>query len=142
MRYRFFDARARTQRGMREVTPDWHRSTPGGLWRWMTTVADRGRGSVGRVGRSPGYRALPGLRLAAISLRVSMRELGGSAASHIVDARRLCAASFSAGKLVGYLEALEATDARLARAVAGELQDTIESVEDVRQRFERGTGQA
>jgi len=127
---------------MRGVTPDWHRSTPGGLWRWMTTVADRGRGSVGRVGRSPGYRALPGLRLAAISLRVSMRELGGSAASHIVDARRLCAASFSAGKLVGYLEALEATDARLARAVAGELQDTIESVEDVRQRFERGTGQA
>ena len=124
------------------MTPDWHRSTPGGLWRWMTTVADRGRGSVGRVGRSPGYRALPGLRLAAISLRVSMRELGGSAASHIVDARRLCAASFSAGKLVGYLEALEATDARLARAVAGELQDTIESVEDVRQRFERGTGQA
>ncbi len=57
-------------------------------------------------------------------------------------ADRGCAASFSAGKLVGYLEALEATDSRLARAVSGELQDTIESVEEVRRRFERGSDQA
>jgi len=142
MWYRFFDARTSTRHGVRGVTADRQRSRRRGLWRWMATVADRGRGSVGRAGRSPGYNTLPGLRLAAISLRVTMRELGGAAASQIVDARRLCAASFSAGKLVGYLEALEATDSRLARAVSGELQDTIESVEEVRRRFERGSDQA
>lgn len=108
----------------------------------METVVERGRGPVGGLGRSPGYQALPGLRMAAISLQASMHELGASAPSHTADATRLCAASFSAGKLVGYLEALQATDARLAGAVAGELRETIEAVDDVRRRFECGDDQA
>ena len=102
----------------------------------MEEVAIRSRLGVGQGRRSPGYRALPGLRRAAHSLQASMRELGAAAPMRSVDAERLCAASFSAGRLVGYLEALEATDAPLAQAVAGELGETIESVDDVRRRFQ------
>lgn len=65
-----------------------------------------------------------------------MRDLGGRTPGPFVDAGRLCAASFSAGRLVGYMEALEAADEKLARAVEGELAQAIESVADVRRKFE------
>ena len=79
---------------------------------------------------------LSGLRLAANSLEASMGDLSASAPTRRVDVRRLCAASFSAGRLVGYMEALEASDAGLASTMAVELQRTLRSVDDVRRRFE------
>jgi hypothetical protein len=39
--------------------------------------------------------------------------------------------------LIGYLEALEATDRRLARQVSDDLTDVMASLEDVRRQFER-----
>jgi len=42
--------------------------------------------------------------------------------------------------LIGYLEALEATDRSLARAVADELMDVMASFETVRRQFERESG--
>ena len=101
----------------------------------------RGSAAVTRPsGRSAGYRVLPGLHLAANSLKASLNELGGGTPFRSIDARRLCAASLSAGRLIGYLEALEATDRRLAQAVAGEMMDVIASVESVRRQFERESG--
>jgi len=91
-------------------------------------------------GRSAGYRVLPGLHLAANSLRASINELGTGAPFRSIDARRLCAASLCAGRLIGYLEALEATDRRLARAVADELTDVIASIDSVRRQFELESG--
>jgi hypothetical protein len=100
-----------------------------------------GRASLTRpLRRSAGYRVLPGLHLAANSLKASLNDLGGGAPFRSIDARRLCAASLCAGRLIGYLEALEATDRRLARDVAGELADVIASVDRVRRQFERATG--
>ena|SRR5690348_4740124 len=90
------------------------------------------------VDRSPGYRVLPGLRLAANSLKASIDELIiGGAPFRSIDTRRLCAASFDAGRLIGYVEALEATDRRLARQVAGELSEVLGSLDNVRRQFER-----
>jgi hypothetical protein len=86
--------------------------------------------------RSAGYRMLPGLHIAANSLQANLNELGRGAPFRSIDVRRLCAASLSAGRLIGYLEALEATDRRLARAVAGDLSKMLESVERVRKEFE------
>ena len=101
----------------------------------------RGSGALTRPpGRSAGYRVLPGLHLAANSLRSSLNELGSGAPFRSIDARRLCAASLSAGRLIGYLEALEATDRSLARAVADELMDVMASFETVRRQFERESG--
>ena len=91
-------------------------------------------------GRSAGYRALPGLHLAANSLKASLNELSTGAPFRSIDARRLCAASLSAGRLIGYLEALEATDRRLAQTVAGELTDVLASIETVRRQFEHESG--
>lgn len=88
------------------------------------------------LGRSAGYRVLPGLHLAANSLKASLNELGGGAPFRSIDARRLCAASLHAGRLIGYLEALEATDRNLARRIAADLTDVIASVEEVRRTFE------
>ena len=95
------------------------------------------RGPVrGPVGRSAGYRVLPGLHLAANSLKASLNELGGGAPFRSIDARRLCAASLNAGRLIGYLEALEATDRNLAQRIAGDLADVFTYVEEVRRNFE------
>jgi hypothetical protein len=94
-------------------------------------------GRPGHALRVDPRRALPGLHLAAHSLQANMRELIAAAPLRSVDVRRLCAASFSAGRVIGYLEALEATDQRLARAVASELGEALESVDDARRRFER-----
>ncbi len=91
-------------------------------------------------GRSAGYRVLPGLHLAANSLKASLNELGSGAPFRSIDARRLCATSLCAGRLIGYLEALEATDRRLAQTVAGELTDVLVSIETVRRQFERESG--
>jgi hypothetical protein len=90
--------------------------------------------------RSPGYKVLPGLRLAANSLRTSLQELGGGSPFRSIDTRRLCAASLDAGRLIGYLEALEATDRRLARQVSDDLTDVMASLDDVRHQFERRSG--
>jgi len=83
---------------------------------------------------------LPGLHLAANSLKASLNELGSGAPFRSIDARRLCATSLCAGRLIGYLEALEATDRRLAQTVAGELTDVLVSIETVRRQFERESG--
>jgi len=88
------------------------------------------------VTRSPGYRVLPGLQLAANSLKASLDELNGGSPFRSVDTRRLCAASMDAGRLIGYLEALEATDRRLAQQVAIDLIDVVEVVDKVRRQFE------
>ena len=88
------------------------------------------------LGRSAGYRVLPGLHLAANSLKASLNELSGGAPFRSIDARRLCAASFSAGRLIGYLEALEATDKRLARVIADDLTEVMDSCDHVRRLFE------
>jgi hypothetical protein len=94
------------------------------------------------VDRSPGYRVLPGLRLAANSLRASIDDLTvGGSPFRSIDTRRLCAASFDAGRLIGYMEALEATDRGLARQVAGELSEVLDSLDDVRRQFERRSRQ-
>ena len=87
--------------------------------------------------RTPGYKVLPGLRLAANSLKASLHELGGGSPFRSIDTRRLCAASLDAGRLIGYLEALEATDRRLARQVSDDLADVLASLDDVRRQFER-----
>jgi hypothetical protein len=87
--------------------------------------------------RAPGYKVLPGLRLAANSLRASLHELGGGSPFRSIDTRRLCAASLDAGRLIGYLEALEATDRRLARKVADELTDVLADLDEVRRQFDR-----
>ncbi len=92
------------------------------------------------AGRSAGYRVLPGLHLAANSLKASINELSIGAPFRSIDARRLCAASLSAGRLIGYLEALEATDRRLAQTVAGELTEVLASIEVVRRQFEHESG--
>lgn len=92
------------------------------------------------AGRSTTNRAMAGLHLAARSLQASMYELGGTASSSSIDARRLCAVSLSAGRLVGYVEALEATDLRLAYAVARDLKEVIAAIEDVRRRLEYAGG--
>ena len=83
---------------------------------------------------------MPGLHLAANSLKASLNELGSGAPFRSIDARRLCATSLCAGRLIGYLEALEATDRRLAQTVAGELMDVLVSIETVRRQFERESG--
>ncbi len=89
--------------------------------------------------RSAGYRMLPGLRVAADSLKDNLNELRRGVPFRSIDVRRLCAAFLSAGRLIGYLEALEATDRRLASTVAGDLADVIEAVARVRKEFERPT---
>ena len=90
------------------------------------------------VDRSPGYRVLPGVRLAANSLKASIDELSiAGAPFRSIDTRRLCAASFDAGRLIGYMEALEATDRGLARQVADELSEVLGSLDNVRRQFER-----
>jgi hypothetical protein len=85
-------------------------------------------------------RALEGLHVAARSLQASVYDLGGTTPSGFVDARRLCAVSLSAGRLVGYLEALEATDQRLAPSLARDVEQVIATFEDVRRRFEHAAG--
>jgi hypothetical protein len=88
--------------------------------------------------RSPGYKALPGLRVAANTFKASLDELdAGNRPFRSIDAHRLCAAALEAGRLIGYLEALEATDRRLAQTVASDLTDVLASLEVLRQRFER-----
>src|SRR6266571_5502129 len=87
--------------------------------------------------RSPGYKVLPGLRLAANSLKASLHELGSGTPFRSIDTRRLCAASLDAGRLIGYLEALEATDRRLARQVADDLTEVMGSLDEVKRQFER-----
>ena len=67
-----------------------------------------------------------------------MGELGAAVSSVGVDARRLCSASFSAGRLIGYIEAIEATDRQLAGAMESELRDAMASVDDVRRLFTAG----
>jgi len=64
-----------------------------------------------------------------------MDELGAAVSSIGVDARRLCSASFSAGRLIGYIEAIEATDQQLAGTLERELRDAMASVDDVRRLF-------
>jgi hypothetical protein len=86
--------------------------------------------------RTPGYRVLPGLRLAANSLKASLHELGSGSPFRSIDTRRLCAASLDAGRLIGYLEALEATDRRLAREVADDLTEVLASLDEVRRQFD------
>lgn len=83
------------------------------------------------------HRMIPGLHLAASSLEAAIAQLTRGAPFRSVDARRLCAASLSAGRLIGYLEALEATDARLAASVIDELEPVFDSVEDVRRQFQQ-----
>jgi hypothetical protein len=109
--------------------PRWH----AGAW----TLA-RHRLLVTRsLDRTPGYKVLPGLRLAANSFKASLRELRGGEPFRSIDTRRLCAASLNAGRLIGYLEALEATDRRLARQVADDLTEVLISLDEVRSQFER-----
>ena len=81
------------------------------------------------------HRMLPGLHLAARSLQATIADLTLGAPFPSVDARRLCTASLSAGRLIGYLEALEVADVALARSVATDLQPVLESLEDVRRQF-------
>jgi hypothetical protein len=82
-------------------------------------------------------RFLPSV-LVANSLKASIDELCiGGAPFRSIDTRRLCAASYYAGRLVGYMEALEATDRRLARQVASELSEVLDSLDNVRRQFER-----
>jgi hypothetical protein len=88
------------------------------------------------MGRSAGYRVLPGLHLAANSLKASLNDLSGGAPFRSIDARRLCAASLNAGRVIGYLEALEATDRNLAQRIASDLTEVFASVEEVRRKFE------
>jgi hypothetical protein len=99
----------------------------------------RHRRLVTSLDRTPGYKVLPGLRLAANSLKASLHELGGGSPFRSIDTRRLCAASLDAGRLIGYLEALEATDRRLARQVSDDLTDVLASLDEVRRQFERRT---
>lgn len=88
--------------------------------------------------RSPGYKALPGLRVAANTFKATLDGLdAGNRPFRSIDAHRLCAAALDAGRLIGYLEALEATDRRLAQTVASDLTDVLASLEVLRQRFER-----
>jgi hypothetical protein len=69
-----------------------------------------------------------------------MKALTAAAAARTVDARALCDASFSAGRLVGYLEALEATNHTLALTVVHDLAETFASVDDARQAVEQDAG--
>jgi hypothetical protein len=69
-------------------------------------------------------------------LKASLNELSAGAPFRSIDARRLCAASLHAGRVIGYLEALEATDRNLARRIAGDLSDVVACVEEVRRTFE------
>lgn len=87
---------------------------------------------------APAFAALHGLRSAADSLDASVHDLAESPPTASVDVQRLCLASFSAGRLVGYLEALAATDAMLARQACSELGDVMASVDAVRARFSTG----
>lgn len=65
-----------------------------------------------------------------------MRELTtGDEGSRSVDVRRLCAASYSAGRLVGYMEALSAADATLARQAASEVEGAMRALDAVRDTF-------
>jgi hypothetical protein len=82
-------------------------------------------------------RMIPGLHLAARSLQAAIAELTRGAPFPSVDARRLCTASLNAGRLIGYLEALEAADARVAASVIDELEPVFDSVEDVRRQFQQ-----
>ena len=102
-------------------------------------AAARHRTVVARaVNPSPAYRALPGLRVAANSLRASLDALNaGGRPFRSIDTHRLCAAALDAGRLIGYLEALEATDRMVARMVADDLTDVLTSLECVRSQFER-----
>ncbi len=88
-----------------------------------------------REGAPRPHAALPGLRLAAHSLEATMHELGESRRSGSVDVLRLCAASYSAGRLVGYMEALAAADSTLARLAATELEGAMRAVDAVRETF-------
>jgi len=85
--------------------------------------------------RSHGFAAMHGLRRAADSLDVYMHNLVDVPGAASLDVERLCGASFSAGRLVGYLEALAATDAALAQQAASELGDVMASVDAVREKF-------
>jgi len=70
-------------------------------------------------------------------LKASLHELGSGTPFRSIDTRRLCAASLDAGRLIGYLEALEATDRRLARQVADDLTEVMGSLDEVKRQFER-----
>ena len=87
------------------------------------------------AGRSRAFSALHGLRRAADSLDASMHGLVEAPGAAPIDVERLCTASYSAGRLVGYLEALAATDAGLAQQAALELGDVMASVDAVREKF-------
>jgi len=87
------------------------------------------------IDESVANRMLPGLHLAVRSLQATIADLTRGAPFPSVDTRRLCAASLSAGRLIGYLEALEATDVTLAASIAAELEPVFAVVEDVRRQF-------
>ena len=98
------------------------------------TVGERNDGATAT--RAHAFGALHGLRTAADSLASSVHGLAELREADSVDVQRLCTASFSAGRLVGYLEALAATDIVLARQAAAELGDVMASVDAVTQKFE------
>jgi len=102
--------------------------------RWIKAMTPSGR--IGRIALRRPHATLPGLRLAAQSLETSMRDLmSGAEGPRSVDVQRLCAASYSAGRLVGYMEALSATDANLARQAASELEGAMRALDAVRETF-------
>jgi hypothetical protein len=97
--------------------------------------------SVRESDRPLGERVLPGLHLAVRCLQRSMQDLCNGAPFPSIDTRRLCAASLSAGRVIGYLEALEAADITIAREMARELEGAFRSVEAVRRQFGGGPSQ-
>ena len=106
------------------------------LVRWIMSVRPGWLGAEDRPSRP--NAALPGLRLAAHCLEASMQELRDSRRSGSeVDLQRLFTASYSAGRLVGYMEALAAADSTLARTAAAELEGAMQAVDAVRETFRK-----
>lgn len=107
------------------------------VFRWIGAVAGGG-GLTSSSSRSRAFAAMHGLRQAADSLDACVHGLAVHDAKS-VDVEQLCSVSYSAGRVVGYLEALSATDAVLARQAASELGDVMASVDAVKDRLQGST---
>lgn len=87
-------------------------------------------------GAATQLKVVSAFRAVTLSLRESLTKLGEEQPGLEFNSRRLCAVSLSAGRVIGYLEALELIDRKLAESVAYEALDVIRTLEIARLRFE------
>lgn len=72
---------------------------------------------------------LSGLRAASLAFQTSLRNLGQEAGPGALTTRQLSETSVAAGRLMGYLEALEATNRAPQRTVALEIIAVMDEVQ-------------